>query len=75
MKTCLHWSSDKIKGTKMKINEVVLQILIRICRFNFGNFEKKEFKKFLNMGGYICLNHWYLLDFTAIKRCHIYSIG
>lgn len=39
----------------MKINEVVLKILIRICRFNFGNFEKKEFKKFLNMGGIFAL--------------------
>ncbi len=39
----------------MKINEAVLKILIRICRFNFGNFEKKEFKKFLNMGGIFAL--------------------
>lgn len=28
----------------------MLTILMRICRFNFGNFEGSEFKKFLNMG-------------------------
>lgn len=43
------------KEIKMKINDFVLYGLIRICRFNFGNFEKPEFKKFLNMGGIFAL--------------------
>ena len=28
----------------------ILQFFQAICRFNFGNFEKEEFKKFLRMG-------------------------
>lgn len=28
----------------------ILSLLQKICRFNFGNFEKEEFKKFLRMG-------------------------
>ena len=28
----------------------MLQILIKICQFNFGTFEQEEFKKFLRMG-------------------------
>ncbi len=28
----------------------MLQFLIRICRFNFGNFTVEEFKKFLRLG-------------------------
>lgn len=28
----------------------MLQLLIRICSFNFGEFEREEFKKFLRMG-------------------------
>ncbi|MFI5343228.1 MAG: NTP/NDP exchange transporter [Chlamydiales bacterium] len=34
----------------MDINERVLHFFQWICRFNFGNFEKEEFKKFLRMG-------------------------
>lgn len=30
--------------------ENMLQFLIRICRFNFGNFDLEEFKKFLHLG-------------------------
>jgi len=29
----------------------MLKFLMRICSFNFGNFERAEFKKFLYMGG------------------------
>ncbi len=28
----------------------MLETFIRICRFNFGEFEKEELKKFLHMG-------------------------
>jgi ATP:ADP antiporter, AAA family len=34
----------------MKVSETVLHFFQWICRFNFGNFEKEEFKKFLRMG-------------------------
>ncbi|MDI9634576.1 Npt1/Npt2 family nucleotide transporter [Geitlerinema splendidum] len=34
----------------MKGNVKMLQLLIRICSFNFGEFEREEFKKFLRMG-------------------------
>ena len=34
----------------MKVSEQILDFFIRICRFNFGTFEKQEFKKFLRMG-------------------------
>jgi len=34
----------------MSIQEKALHLLMRICRFNFGTFEKEEFKKFLKMG-------------------------
>lgn len=34
----------------MKGNGKMLQLLIRICSFNFGEFEREEFKKFLRMG-------------------------
>lgn len=34
----------------MDINERVLHFFQWICRFNFGDFEKEEFKKFLRMG-------------------------
>lgn len=34
----------------MSLSEKILFFLIRICRFNFGTFEKEEFKKFLRMG-------------------------
>lgn len=33
----------------------MLQFLMRICRFNFGTFEKQEFQKFLRMGGIFAL--------------------
>ena len=29
----------------------MLKFLMRICSFNFGTFERAEFKKFLYMGG------------------------
>jgi AAA family ATP:ADP antiporter len=29
---------------------MILQFFQRICRFNFGNFEREEFKKFIRMG-------------------------
>lgn len=34
----------------MKIGEKFLQFFQWICRFNFGQFEREEFKKFLRMG-------------------------
>ncbi|MBI3258638.1 MAG: hypothetical protein HYZ54_04035, partial [Ignavibacteriae bacterium] len=34
----------------MKIGEKFLQFFQWICRFNFGRFEREEFKKFLRMG-------------------------
>src|SRR5882757_2694091 len=34
----------------MKIGETALKLLMYICRFNFGTFEREEFKKFLRMG-------------------------
>lgn len=34
----------------MNISSKVLSFFQRICRFNFGNFEKEEFKKFLRLG-------------------------
>ncbi len=34
----------------MNINTGLIQFFQWICRFNFGNFEKEEFKKFLRMG-------------------------
>ncbi len=34
----------------MRAQEKILHVLMRICRFNFGVFEKEEFKKFLRMG-------------------------
>ncbi|MGI4850382.1 MAG: Npt1/Npt2 family nucleotide transporter [Janthinobacterium lividum] len=34
----------------MKLQEKILHFGIYICRFNFGTFEKEEFKKFLRMG-------------------------
>ena len=37
-----------VRNIKMRFNEVMLQWLIKVCRFNFGEFEKTEFKKFLN---------------------------
>lgn len=33
----------------------MLEFLIRICRFNFGSFEREEFKKFLRMGSIFAL--------------------
>jgi len=33
----------------------MLQILMKLCRFNFGLFEEREFKKFLYMGGIFSL--------------------
>lgn len=34
----------------MDIGNRILQFFQRICRFNFGDFDKEEFKKFLRMG-------------------------
>lgn len=34
----------------MRIQEKALLLLMTLCRFNFGLFEKEEFKKFLRMG-------------------------
>ena len=34
----------------MRTQERILYVLMQICRFNFGTFEKEEFKKFLRMG-------------------------
>jgi AAA family ATP:ADP antiporter len=34
----------------LKGNVKMLQLLIRICSFNFGEFEREEFKKFLRLG-------------------------
>lgn len=34
----------------MRVQEKALNILMQICRLNFGTFEKEEFKKFLRMG-------------------------
>jgi len=34
----------------MNITSKLLQFFQWICRFNFGDFEKEEFKKFLRMG-------------------------
>lgn len=34
----------------MNISVSILQFFQWICRFNFGNFEKEEFKKYLRMG-------------------------
>jgi len=34
----------------MSKDSVVLSFFQKICRFNFGNFEREEFKKFLRMG-------------------------
>jgi ATP:ADP antiporter, AAA family len=34
----------------MQIGEKIIKFFQFICRFNFGNFEKEEFKKFLRMG-------------------------
>lgn len=34
----------------MSLNDRLLQFFQWICRFNFGNFEKEEFKKFFRMG-------------------------
>lgn len=34
----------------MNISGFILKIFQWICKFNFGNFEKEEFKKFLRMG-------------------------
>ncbi len=34
----------------MSVQEKSLNLLMQICRFNFGIFEKEEFKKFLRMG-------------------------
>ena len=33
----------------------MLNFLMRICRFNFGDFEKEEFKKFMYMGAIFAL--------------------
>ena len=45
----------KSKKIAMKAQEKILQFFIRICRFNFGVFEKEEFKKFLRMGSIFAL--------------------
>ncbi len=34
----------------MKLSTCFLNLFQTICKFNFGNFEKEEFKKFLRMG-------------------------
>lgn len=34
----------------MDIGSKILQFFQKICRFNFGDFDKEEFKKFLRMG-------------------------
>jgi AAA family ATP:ADP antiporter len=34
----------------MSITSSILSFFQSICRFNFGNFEKEEFKKFIKMG-------------------------
>lgn len=34
----------------MNVQERILHLLMQICRFNFGTFEKEEFKKFLRLG-------------------------
>lgn len=34
----------------MSVQEKILYAVMQICRFNFGTFEKEEFKKFLRMG-------------------------
>lgn len=33
----------------------MLDLLMKLCKFNFGNFEKIEFQKFLRMGGIFAL--------------------
>lgn len=38
------------KGNLMAIRDSLLSFFQYICRFNFGDFEKEEFKKFLRMG-------------------------
>ena len=45
----------KSKAAVMKAQEKILQFFIRICRFNFGTFEKEDFKKFLRMGSIFAL--------------------
>jgi len=34
----------------MDQSNILLRFFQKICRFNFGNFETEEFKKFLKMG-------------------------
>src|SRR5690349_8114092 len=34
----------------MHIQKTLLNTLMQLCRLNFGNFEREEFKKFLRMG-------------------------
>lgn len=34
----------------MNLSEKILRFWMQVCRFNFGTFEKEEFKKFLRMG-------------------------
>ena len=34
----------------MSVQGKILHVVMEICRFNFGTFEKEEFKKFLRMG-------------------------
>jgi AAA family ATP:ADP antiporter len=34
----------------MGFSEILISLLQKVCRFNFGDFEKEEFKKFLRMG-------------------------
>lgn len=45
----------KCKEIAMKAKEKILKLFIRICHFNFGAFEKEEFKKFLRMGSIFAL--------------------
>lgn len=47
----------------MEKSSWVLRVLQFICRFNFGNFEREEFKKFLRMGlifAFIIGSYWTL---------------
>ncbi|BDB96323.1 NTP/NDP exchange transporter [Candidatus Hydrogenosomobacter endosymbioticus] len=41
----------------------MLQVLMRLCKFNFGTFEREEFKKFLRLGAMFALiigSYWTL---------------
>jgi len=54
------------------MTEQIISFFQSICRFNFGDFEREEFKKFLRMGLIFCIDYRGLLDIAPFKRCYFY---